>query len=319
MKSRSAGSCITSGCSLYADNFRKTFRFSWPAALLYAIVFSVLGTIGVVRFPAMMTQMLAGLARPEPYTTAGHAPLIAAVAALIVIGGLFEVVFYSYGVSLLRIHSQEDTIPYPSKLLSIDRHTAWRTIKAALCSIVICAIPAALLLLFFHFRLRFLLAEAGAHILTLSLTAVVIIAIVIFLLPLSVISIKYVMRDETRLLPLLREGYSTGLRHLPLIVCVMFVNLVAIAVASYVILQPAVVLLMANTQANLGTIYGDPLGMPEYIVPMTAFVFLIAGFLQAYIRMSALFTTYYLYGSIETRDIERKQYKDRTGDTDTPQ
>ena len=52
---------------------------------------------------------------------------------------------------------------------------------------------------------------------------------------------------------------------------------------------------MANTQANLGVLNGDPLGMPSHITYVSAVVFFIAGFIQVYIRMSVLFTSYYMY------------------------
>lgn len=44
---------------------------------------------------------------------------------------------------------------------------------------------------------------------------------------------------------------------------------------------PAVILSLANTQAHIGEFYGDPLGLPSYILPLTLGVLLVAGLIQA--------------------------------------
>ena len=71
---------------------------------------------------------------------------------------------------------------------------------------------------------------------------------------------------------------------------------------------PAQVLSLANLQAEVGVLNGDPLGMPGYMGWLTAVVFTIAGFFQAYIHLSMLFPTYYMYGSIETQEEERRNF-----------
>lgn len=314
MKSRSIGACIKSGYTLYIDNFKSIFKTSWSAALLYSIVCSIIGTIGVIRMPAVVVKILTDITHTT-LNLDSYYGLVAIMFALVIFGGIVETVFYSYGMSLLRTHGSTDAIITPKKLFFFDKHTAWRTIKATASCLLISALPTIIFVLFFHYRLRFVLAEPGSHIPTLSVTAIIIIAIVLLMLPLCFIFMKYIIRDETRFWSLLAKEYIPGLQHLPLILAIMFVNIVVIAFACYVIQQPAVILFIANTQANFGTLYGDSLGMPGYIVPMTAFVFLLAGFIQAYIRMSALFTLYYMYGSIETQKTEREQYRKRRMET----
>ena len=49
--------------------------------------------------------------------------------------------------------------------------------------------------------------------------------------------------------------------------------------------------------------------MPEYIGRLNFAVFALMGFLQAYIHLSTLFPFYYLYGSIEQQEKERKEMK----------
>lgn len=308
MKSRSTAACIKAGYGLYADSFRKTISLSWSTAMLYAALFCILGTTSVTHLPPFMTTVVANIGKNAPLINYQHVILLTGTVFTIILGGIIEIVFYSYGMSVLRAHANGKDTAVRSGRHYLDRHTAWRTIKAAASCLLICAVPATAFVAFFCYRLRLMLAAPQDHILTLALTAVAAIAVILLLLPLCYISFKYIMRDDTRFWPLLRSDYATGLRHLPIIAATMFVNIVVIIVTSYVILQPAVILFMANTQANLGTVYGDPLGMPDHMIETTMAVFLIAGFLQAYIRLSALFTAYYMYGSIETQETEHKQY-----------
>ena len=83
-----------------------------------------------------------------------------------------------------------------------------------------------------------------------------------------------------------------------------------IGIASIVTTLPSLILLAANIQSLGGTIYGDPTGMPSYMIWMNMGVFTLAGFIQAYVNLSSLFPFYYLYGSIETQKKERKDYNE---------
>ena len=100
------------------------------------------------------------------------------------------------------------------------------------------------------------------------------------------------------------------MKHFGFVFIVLLVSGIVVFVAEYILALPAFLLSMANTQANLGVLNGDPLGMPSHITYVSAVVFFIAGFIQVYIRMSVLFTSYYMYGSIETQEEERRLYKE---------
>ena len=63
-----------------------------------------------------------------------------------------------------------------------------------------------------------------------------------------------------------------------------------------------------NPAVIVGVINGDPSGMPEYVRWLTIGVFLLAGFIQAYVWLTFIGPTYMLRGSIAQREIERKEF-----------
>ena len=111
MKVRSSRGCIGAGYRLYTGNFKRIFRYSWVAALFYALVCSVGGTLMVFRpqaFPITVTIILVA-----------------------------EALFTSYGFAVLKKHQETGSIPMTNKWFSIDTHIFIRTLKAWLCLIVI--------------------------------------------------------------------------------------------------------------------------------------------------------------------------------------
>ncbi len=87
---------------------------------------------------------------------------------------------------------------------------------------------------------------------------------------------------------------------------ILLANAFVLLCTTLILNLPAIIIALANYEAHHGLLYGDPLGMPDYVEWLTAGVFIIAGFIQIYIRMSFLYPLYYLYGAIATR-IEGKK------------
>ena len=122
-----------------------------------------------------------------------------------------------------------------------------------------------------------------------------------------------------QLSPLRSLGWavSSGLRHLKalfahfgLLFAVLFVVTVFTLMALLFTTLPSIILAIANGEAQTGVLMGDPLGMPDYMKWLTLMVSTIAGFIQAYILLSALFPTYYIYGSAVTQEIEKNEKMD---------
>ena len=97
-------------------------------------------------------------------------------------------------------------------------------------------------------------------------------------------------------------SYKKGFKHWGKWFVVILITTIVSGVLSGIILLPANVLCLANVQANMGVLFDDPIGMPSYSIPMTAFVMFIAGIIQGYIRLSILYVYYVTYESNE-KDI----------------
>ena len=119
LKVRSSRGCISAGYRLFTGHFKHIFRYSWVAALIYALFCSVSGALMI-----MMPRLI---------------PITAAVLIIV------ECLFASYGFSVLKQHQTFGSILRPAKWFSIDTHIFGRTIKCWLCVFVILLVAAAII------------------------------------------------------------------------------------------------------------------------------------------------------------------------------
>ena len=119
LKVRSSRGCISAGYRLYTGHFKHIFRYSWLAALIFALFCSVSGAL-MIMIPRLI-------------------PITAAVLVIV------ECLFASYGFSVLKQHQTFGSILRPDKWFSIDTHIFGRTIKCWLCVFVILLVAAAII------------------------------------------------------------------------------------------------------------------------------------------------------------------------------
>ena len=98
-------------------------------------------------------------------------------------------------------------------------------------------------------------------------------------------------------------------RHWLLTLLILVAGIIVLIPVCLFVSLPVIILTTASLQAQAGTLMGDPLGMPSYIMWLAAGTWLLAAFLQVYILLSLLFVGYYAYGSVETQRREREQQK----------
>lgn len=309
MKSNSAVACIKMGYRLFAGNFKKLFRGSWLLAALFGVAYAALGVTTTFRLPAIVTQINLN---PALAATVGreYLALLSLCLLLVVAGGLFEVLFYSTALGSLRQHLATGNMERPkSPWLTLDKHVAWRTLKAALASLLVVAAVMALLVAIYIIGVKTSLIRTDSYVGNIAFAVMTIIVLLIVGVPLCFSPMKYVLNDGLHFWPLFLRDYTTAMRHFGQIFVVALVVAVVSAVITFVLQLPATVISAANYYANLGAYYGDPLGLPSYMVSLTAVVFFVAGAMQAYIRLSAFFPLYYMYGSIETQEREKQQYE----------
>ena len=141
--------------------------------------------------------------------------------------------------------------------------------------------------------------------------ATVVFATVLFLLsmpPMFYVVVKYMLDGEQKFWPSLLSNLKCGIRHYGQLFVAIVMTVIILFIVSVILLLPAIVVALANFHANLGVLYGDPLGMPSYIVPLTAVVMAFAGFVEVILRCGFHFIGYYCYGSIDTQEEEKKKF-----------
>lgn len=311
MKSRSSQSCIRLGYSLYLSNFRKIFKAAWLPALLYAICFSVIVTMGVIQYPRLNISV--AIDPGSLMSVLGLYRLIFLIFIVsLIIGGLAEIFFYSAGYSLLMGHKVTGSIARPTRWIAIDRAMLWRALKGMLATFLIIAVVSALCVALGYLMSVIANKSADREMVPAGLFAIPLLLIgLLVTLPVAFPMYKYIFTPGAKYWQSLAAGYVEGMRHYGMLFITLMIGYIVVMIVSAVILLPAHILSLANFQANIGMLYGDPLGMPDYIVTFTVVIMLIAGFAEAFIRMTVHFLMYYVYGSIETQEEERRKFKAR--------
>ncbi len=104
------------------------------------------------------------------------------------------------------------------------------------------------------------------------------------------------------------------LRHLGMELLVWFFCLVVVLSLSVITTLPMLIVMAANWLNEVGQLSGDPNGMPSYMTWLTIIVFLIAGFIQAYVWLTILGPVYLMRGSIAQQEAERAEAQTKLND-----
>ena len=277
LKDRSSRACISAGYRLYLSNFKRIFRASWLAALLFAIVISAGGTLMILR----------------PQWTIIALPLTLIIDAM----------FATYGFSVLKQHQETGAIGWTAHWYSLDTHIFARTLKAWLCMLVISAVIGCILAGVSVMAVNYLSTYTA-----LGTLGVIALLAFILILPLTYTNIRYILKDGTNYWTNLFGYYGTGMRRWGFIFLVVFMTTLIGWVCSLFTSLPAIILSLAGNEANRDFMLGDPYNLPSYIGWLSALVFLSIGFIQAYIMLSFLFPIYYMYGAIEAHEKEKNKF-----------
>jgi len=314
MKQRSHLACLSAGYKLYTSNFKAIFTSSWISAILYSLACGALGVISLFEMPRFTLMILANNNPESPfYTSPEFITFTAIFLSVIILGGLFEVLFYSCNISLLQKHSETSCIPAPAKWYRIDTSAFWRMFKA--CFFTGCvALIAYIIFALIHIAIIYCFKASDISPVTIARyniigSCLISLLVVFLILPFNYIIMRYMINTSDSFWQSIFRKYSTATRHYGQIFSVNLLNAIIYTLCSMIISIPAIILSFANSTATTGHLYGDPLGMPTYIVPLTAVVFVVIGFIQIYLRATFIFPAYYIYGSIETYEAERE--KDR--------
>ena len=300
MKVRSSRACIAAGYRLYTGNFKKIFRLTWLAAIVYGLFNGIYTSYIASEYPKMFLAMSSG----QMFMTDNIIPATVTILMPIVII-LSSIWLYSHVFSMLHQHRSEGIITTPIKLLkiSINKQSILRTTAWILISILISVIMAAITsgILYYAISIKSTTMMAAAPLAGLI--------ILLLLIPLVHPAMHYLTTRDTKLMGILGTDYSTGMRYWGKIFTVTFITIIFSSIILSITTLPAIILSVANIKAQTGVMMGDPLGMPDYIGKLTLLVFSLAGFIQAYVMLSIFFPAYYVSGSIEKQEQERNEKK----------
>ena len=101
---------------------------------------------------------------------------------------------------------------------------------------------------------------------------------------------------------------KTWLRRTGLVLIVAIVCLFTVSILIMLTSLPMIIMIAANWQDQIGVLSGDPSGMPENVKWLTLVVFLISGFMQAYVWLSVIGPLYMMRGAIIQYEKDRQNF-----------
>ena len=294
LRPRSLAAVITDGYRLYMGTFRTLFRSSWLVALVFALAFALfMGNLVNNFIPLQVTLRTTGMPIPPSAVVYYFATMLFYL--------LGAALLAAHAVRLFREHSRTGEVSRPEHwwgrlCLKPFLHLVVVGVWMMLVGVIIDVVFALAIIAILSLGVVGSIGKSIASIVFLSILALIILS---FCIPFYYTVMRTLVADEKiRFTPPFR-GYALGLRHWGLLVATLIVVVLFTSLLSLVCELPAVIMIMANTMAYVGLAQGDPLGMPENMVPLAYAVFFVAGFIQAYVHLSALFPFYYAYGAIE--------------------
>lgn len=301
LRPRSLAAVISDGYRLFMSTFRTLFRSSWPVALVYALAFALMmGDLVNNVIPLQVSLQSMGAPVPPLAMATYLATLLFFILAALLLA--------AQAVQVFREHAATGDVSRPQHwwgrlclkpFLRLLVAEGWMLLLGIAIDAVFVGITMGILALG-------VVGSIGKSIASMVLLFVLLCVIAAFCVPFFYTVMRALLKSgKVQLAPPV-QGYGLGLRHWGLLFATIFVVCLFTGILSLVCELPAVIMAAANTMAYVGLAQGDPLGMPENMVPLTYAVFFIAGFIQAYVHLSTLFPFYYAYGSIEQQEAERK-------------
>lgn len=105
-----------------------------------------------------------------------------------------------------------------------------------------------------------------------------------------------------------RIPMKTWLKRMGLVLIVTIVCLFIVSILIMLTSLPMIIMMAANWQDQIGVLTGDPSGMPDNVRWLTLVVFLIAGFLQAYVWLTVIGPLYVMRGAMIQHEKDRQNF-----------
>ncbi len=274
-KSRSIASCISAAHRMLYDNLKSIFRYTWVFAAAYAVLTALLYTFyanSVTSEPTIMTFVGFWLM------------------SLVVLCG--EIAFYSRVMSILD-----------------NQPMKWNIVRSLNLFIFYICVGVVIVLLFAILN-TILYATSCTSVTTVTVVNLaLIIILMLVMLPYVYVSIKYYMEPECKLTKILFKSYKTGLRYWLTIFTIMLLTFLCVFALAIIVSIPMDIMMVAQAMSIYGVNYlGDTSGLPSYFLTLMFFISALTFFIFMYVSIFVVFVCYFMYGNIETREKERKEY-----------
>lgn len=279
-KSRSYTACISASHRMLFDNIRVIFKHTWLYTLLFALSI------------ALMSMFYIKAIMNDSYESSYF---ICFVSSLVLVA-CFNVGYVSRVVMLVNNNAFKWNIIRCIRLLLLY-----------LCFSVI--IAAAQWVLVYLVVGRDVYATWSNLSVTLVLISCFYLFVACVLLPYSYVFVKYMMEPKSKLLKLMFKVYKTGWRYWGFIFITLLLASLCAAVCVFLISIPMLIITLADTLSSIGVGYmGDSSGLPDYFNILQYIVVSVTSFICLYVNVFMIFVCYFMYGSIETREKERKDF-----------
>ncbi len=274
-KSRSNASCISAAHRMLYDNIKSIFKYTWIFAAAYAVLTALFYTFRSAALTEELTIM-----------------------TVVVLGVL----------GLLALCSQ---IAFYSRVMSIlDNQTMkWNIIRSLRIFVfyVCIGIVTTLLIVALNIILNAVSCTNMSVLIIANLALILVIALV--LLPYVYVSMKYYMEQDSKLTKLVFKSYKTGMHYWPTIFTIMLLTYLCVVALAIIISIPMDIMMVAQAISIYGVNYlGDPSGLPSNFLLLMFIVCSLTFFIFMYINIFVTFVSYYMYGNIETRDKEKREF-----------
>jgi len=310
LKARSYRNVLSTGFRLYMENFRRLFKASWLIALCYALCCGAFGTLLNIKLPEMSIAAIHQLTNYQGiFLEAYMVPFIELMALALLAIAAFSIASATI-LNKLKEHQQTNVITLPGSWIKPSPLMMVRTLKGVFLTLAIMLIP---VLLFIGITVIIHKSSPSfimQHLVTSTVATIIYtLFFLLFELPLMYVLMKYLMEAPCSYGKTLTQHFGRGMHYWGTLFLVFFVSTLIIIIAAIIVMLPSHILSIANQQAHLGVLMGDPLGMPSYILPLTFVTATLCSFIQFYICQVTLMHQYYIYGTIEAKEEEREQNK----------
>jgi len=279
-KSRSYIACLSEANKMLFNNIRTIFARTW-------IYCAVLAVVSAIYLSLYLHAMLFG------YNTALRIGLVA-----------FSLFMICAGMA------------YFARIMFLvnGRPMKWNIVRSSKLTLCYICFNAIIGLIFTGIAYATIYHEQPAGTIQLvNIFATFVIAsliIMLLMLPYAYVVMQYMIEPECKLRNIIFKSYVTGLRHWGFIFTALLLTTLCTLVCSLLVSIPLLIIMTANIMSVYGVnTLGDPIGLPSYFVIIQSVVFVLTFFIWSYINIFTIFVSYFLYGSIKTREKEKMDAK----------